>query len=63
MATLCPSWLICKQTSNFRINDRSDTVTSATMGRQSEKNDLKKTHAVSYTLGTFSVDINYIVIN
>ena len=33
------------------------------MGRQSEKNDLKKTHANSYTLGTFSVDINYIVIN
>ena len=33
------------------------------MGRQSEKNDLKKTHAISYTLGTFSVDINYIVIN
>ena len=34
-----------------------------TMERQSEKNDLKKTHAISYTLGTFSVDINYIVIN
>ena len=33
------------------------------MGRQSEKNDLKKTHAISYTLGTFSVDTNYIVIN
>ena len=33
------------------------------MGRQSEKNDLKKTHAISYILGTFSVDINYIVIN
>ena len=33
------------------------------MGRQSEKNDLKKTHAISYTLEIFSVDINYIVIN
>ena len=33
------------------------------MGRQSEKNGLKKTHAVSYTLGNFSVDINYIVRN
>ena len=33
------------------------------MGRQSEKNDLKKTHAISYTLGTFSVNIIYIVIN
>ena len=33
------------------------------MGRQSEKYDLKKTHAISYTLGIFSVEINYIVIN
>ena len=33
------------------------------MGRQSEKNDLIKTHANSYILGTFSVDINYSVIN
>ena len=33
------------------------------MGRQSEKNDLKKTHAISYTLGTFSVDMKYILIN
>ena len=36
---------------------------AVSMGRQSEKNDLKKAHAISYTLGTFSVDINYIVIN
>ena len=34
-----------------------------TMGRQSEKNDLKKTHPFLYTLGTCSVDINHIVIN
>ena len=33
------------------------------IGRRSEKNDLKKTHANSYTLGVFSVGINYIVIN
>ena len=33
------------------------------MGRQSEKIDLKKTHAILYTLETFSVNINYILIN
>ena len=33
------------------------------MGRKSEKNDLKKTQANSSILGTFSIDINYIVIN
>ena len=33
------------------------------MGCQSEKNDLKKTRANSYTLVTKLVDINYIVIN
>ena len=33
------------------------------MGRLSEKNYLKKTYAISYTLGIFSVDINYIIMN
>ena len=33
------------------------------MGRQNEKNDLKKTRANSYILVTKLVDINYIVLN
>ena len=45
------------------ISETATICRCTTMGRQSEKNDLKKIHAISYTLGIFSVDINYIVIN